>query len=907
LGEGLAHGFDSDVEDEIPDGVPRARTFSLLMGWSNSSDEEEDEEEEDDVVEEQVVVTDQGDKYEYYDQNDFPMLPDDTAHVYLADLCRRIRAPLYAYDEILQWAQEAHLSGYRFPTNAPTYRSMLSSLRSRLCLSHLSHGTATIQKCGGGTLDFPIFDFASMFYDLIDDYRISPHLLINFECPNKPPSFNLQFLEEVHSGKWHRLTSRQLLNDANDVLSGIIFFFDRTHVSNKDKLSVHPLMFSLSIIPRWLRNQPFAWRPLGYFPKLPSAKKFGQNIDTLHRCLDVMLSGLVQAQRTGGLKAPVLAKDGREFRLCFKVPVCFVIGDVEGHDELCTRYGSHLTHRLCRECDCLTESSDNPDVVCTYIKASYLTELRNTNDIATLKALSFHNVTNAFDNVSFGANEYGIHRATPSEVLHSLQKGLYLYALDGFYSKMGGQAIIDFLECLVQRVSADCVHQSDRNMPRLKFANGIQSYANLQAHETTGVLLLIVISLHCKIGWDKNSRSSTTNNSFVRSRHCNVRHVREYLDLFETLLCMEQWIKLPSVRKADVTPTGGPMSESSAKAALRIAVKKFVNTVNRSKGMGMKLTKVHSLLHVPDDVAMFGSGKNWDSGPSESNHKENVKRKAALTNLCKDTLEDQVATRFEESLVLEHAKGIIMGNEEDNVDTSPLSLPQASTGSRFKLTISSTEGVPYYDSIRAAWDGKKNSKFGPESTLPLPPQEALEHLLQLVGDAYNNYTQEERPTSTSPLCVDCFTDHKTTIAADVDRNQIYRAHPAYRGCQPWNDWVYVQYLIHCKDAQGRVTNVFEDHLSKILIFVDFTKSLLPNMTDIVGYVSPGTYALVQTLEEQPVPVRNSVLLSTCILSNDYYLVPTSSFRKPAFVVDNVGCENRSLFVVPPMDEWAELF
>ena len=106
-------------------------------------------------------------------------------------------------------------------------------------------------------------------------------------------------------------------------------------------------MFSLSIIPHWLQNQPFAWRPLGYFPKLPSAKKFGQNIDTLHRCLDVMLSGLVQAQRAGGLKAPVMAKDGREFRLCFKVPVCYVIGDIEGHDELCTRYGSHSTYHLC--------------------------------------------------------------------------------------------------------------------------------------------------------------------------------------------------------------------------------------------------------------------------------------------------------------------------------------------------------------------------------------------------------------------------------------------------------------------------------------------------------------------------------------------------------------------------------
>jgi hypothetical protein len=96
-GERVSHGFDSDVDDEIPDGVPRARTFGLLMYGSNSSEEEEEEEEEDDV-EEQVVGTKKGDNYEYYDHKDFPTLPDDTAHVSLADLCRRIRAPLYAYD-----------------------------------------------------------------------------------------------------------------------------------------------------------------------------------------------------------------------------------------------------------------------------------------------------------------------------------------------------------------------------------------------------------------------------------------------------------------------------------------------------------------------------------------------------------------------------------------------------------------------------------------------------------------------------------------------------------------------------------------------------------------------------------------------------------------------------------------
>jgi hypothetical protein len=849
--------------------------------------------------------------YEFHEETDFPSSPDDAAHVFLADLCRRIRAPLYAYDEILKWAQESYLSGYRFPTNAPTYRHLISSLRNRLHLNHLSHDTATIQKCGGGTLEFPMFDFKHMFHDLIDDYRISPHLLINFEDPNKPPSFNAQHLDEVHTGKWHRLTSHQLIRQSKDILCGIIFFFDRTHVANKDKLSLCPLMFTLSIIPRWIRNQPYAWRPLGYFPKLPHAKKFGQNIDTLHRCLDVLLSGLVMAQRSGGLTTPVLRADGSSIELCFKVPLCFIIGDVEGHDELCARYGSHQSHRLCRECDCLTASSDNPDINCRYIKSSFLSELRRVNDIETLKSFSFHNVNNAFDNVCFGANEFGIHRATPTEVLHSIQKGWYLYALEGFYQGMGGQSIRNFLERLVTRVSADCAHQSDRNMPRLKFSNGIQSYANLQAHETTGVLLLIIIALHCKIGWDNTRTDPTTSNSFARSHHCNVRVIKDYRNLFELLLCMEQWLKLPTVSKDIVTPIGGHFSDSPAKSAIRIAVKKFIDTVNRKEGMGMKLTKTHSLLHVPDDVLMFGSGKNWDSGPSESNHKENVKSKAKLTSLCKDSLEDQVATRFEESLIIEHAKGILFSsNDKEGINVpSPVPLDHSS-GTRIKVTISwSGRGIPRYDSVIAAWDGRKGTKFGSDSTIHFPQHPALSHLLEIVHQAHESIVTTDDAQAVAPcaLVIPCFTDHKVyENIPDCGTCQIFRAHPAYRGLLPWNDWVYVQYCISTR--RGRhVTNNFERHLSKILLFIDFSQSILPNMMDIQGYVNPGTYALVQSLQEPPIPVRDSVMLSTCTLSDNYYLVPTSSFTEPAFVVDNVGCTNGSLFVVPPMDKWAQIF
>ena len=80
------------------------------------------------------------------------------------------------------------------------------------------------------------------------------------------------------------------------------------------------------------------------------------------------------------------------------------------------------------------------------------------------------------------------------------------------------------------------------------------------------------------------------------------------------------------------------------------------------------------------------------------------------------------------------------------------------------------------------------------------------------------------------------------------------------------------------------------------------------MSNIEGYINAGMYILVQGLvKEKPLQVPDSVLHTTCKLSNDFYLVPTTSFVSPAFVVDNVECPNESLFMVPPMSMWADEF
>lgn len=88
----------------------------------------------------------------------------------------------------------------------------------------------------------------------------------------------------------------------------------------------------------------------------------------------MLFSFLVKAQQ---LLSPILPKDYRQSRLCFEVPLSYVIGDVERGNDLHTYYRSHQTYHLFRECDCLTESSDNLDIICTYLKSCFPSSTKN--------------------------------------------------------------------------------------------------------------------------------------------------------------------------------------------------------------------------------------------------------------------------------------------------------------------------------------------------------------------------------------------------------------------------------------------------------------------------------------------------------------------------------------------------
>ena len=88
---------------------------------------------------------------------------------------------------------------------------------------------------------------------------------------------------------------------------------------------------------------------------------------------------------------------------------------------------------------------------------------------------------------------------------------------------------------------------------------------------------------------------------------------------------MEAWLKQQVVEKSAVNPPGR-LRVSRAKYAMQVAINLYVDIVDRTEGSGMKLMKVHCVLHAPDDISTFGSAKNWDTGPCESGHIDHCKK-----------------------------------------------------------------------------------------------------------------------------------------------------------------------------------------------------------------------------------------------------------------------------------------
>jgi hypothetical protein len=149
-----------------------------------------------------------------------------------------------------------------------------------------------------------------MFLSILDDRRIRDNLLIVWADPSARPPYDPEYYDEIHSANWYARTHAAMqTRGSSAVLCGLILFIDRTFTAENDRLGCECVFFTLTIVPRALRNQPYAWRPLGMLPKFDSNSKKGQNATAYHSCLKEILSGLISVQQVGSITESVLRKD----------------------------------------------------------------------------------------------------------------------------------------------------------------------------------------------------------------------------------------------------------------------------------------------------------------------------------------------------------------------------------------------------------------------------------------------------------------------------------------------------------------------------------------------------------------------------------------------------------------------
>ena len=172
-----------------------------------------------------------------------------------------------------------------------------------------------------------------------------------------------------------------------------------------------------------------------------------------------------------------------------------------------------------------------------------------------LEKLSFHEVEGlAFENVSFGADEQGIHGCTPPEILHIWYLGIVKTIMEYFFEYITSQSKI-YLDNIVSTISERFSRQSNRNMPKLgMFINGTNQ-AKLTGKENGYQLFIVYLVMTMPsfkteiIKTEKDSPQKWTKDPEDSKKRIyssklinNFEKYNKWLKLFETMLSIGEWL-----------------------------------------------------------------------------------------------------------------------------------------------------------------------------------------------------------------------------------------------------------------------------------------------------------------------------------------------------------------------------
>ena len=956
---------DTDSDDETT-------SYGVIMeDESFGSESEGDDAESDDVKPNSETLNQFKECCTSFNHDHLDLSGPEITSIKLLDIIKRKKAPLNSFEEILEWhlKEKGHLCEGESLKDTRAYvrretlmkrllkRYNLEPMLPKLKQVKLPHSKAVVT--------IPYRDAADCIASLLTDPRVrdKDYLFFNNDPLAKPPE-NVAHLNDLNTGEAYLKSHEKWITKPNQVALPVVFYVDGAVTGQFSSLPVTPLKIALGIHNHQAREQEWAWRELAWIPQVRKEAARGkklfkesqhmesQDVEVLdgegdhaeaesdgesvsededadpavkaqdfHTMMRFALESFVKLQQTGliwDLSAYGKLYEGLEF-----VPfVLYVKCDTEEGDLNCGKYlvrTSKIKH-ICRYCFCPMQDADNPMASYKMKTQRHISRLVENQNLERLKSISQHNIQNAWCEVRFhAANERGIHGACPSEMLHAILLGVFKYVRNIFFENMGEESTLaEDMNGLAKQHGKLLTHQSDRDLPHANFAKGIQK-GKLMAKQFRGVLLIMAAVIRSTMG-----RSLLK----TKKRFGKEDGVSDWMLLVELLLEWEAYLCLKDMKKQDV-------KRLAKKHRFIMCIMKVVAT--RSKGMGLKLMKYHAIVHLVEDMLLFGVPAEFDTGSNESHHKP-AKIAARLTQRKEATFNYQVAKRMTEFLVVANAMEEVNNGKqvwqyfqgwegdtelwecdsegdvgmEDGIaeDMDNLDVSRDETEDDDLVAEDTEEAVPR---LRIRTGGTKINIFEDPDEEGQPAFHVQgrskykgttrldRHLLQFLFDLQNVIWEHTNTDAFLPV----LSEHRRG-------DNVFRGHPNHRGNGPWKDWAVIDW----GPGWGRLPS----HIWCFVVVEGFESGTLGPVFGGIRLAN-GVCAVVEAgacVDEEddgyPSDLFTPLIVEVgqqdangAVLSRCFYLANADAIVGPCVVVPDIGGPKNGYFQVKPRREWSNEF
>ena len=348
----------------------------------------------------------------------------------------------------------------------------------------------------------------------------------------------------------------------------------------------------------------------------------------------------------------------------------------------------------------------------------------------------------------------------------------------------------------------------------------------------------------------------------------------------------------------------------------------------RQKGMGLKLMKFHGILHLMDDILLYGVPLETDTSANESHHKP-MKKATKLTQKAHSTFQFQTATRMVDFDVmslamLEIEEGVAVWDlfkdlvEEPQAGEELLDVKASIEERTWGLSQEGGEAASSTSDHASRSSAPVETVAGDAMIKVFPDPETGEAACDIVSRSkhkdktFMNSELVGWLLDLQELLDKChlLPTHELRIYTRIKRaHQSFRGHPNYRGLGPWRDWAWVNF--------GRDHGIMLCHIWCFVALPD-PEGRRINYGGI--RVEEGVYAVVESTKEVPMepgdqldmifPIEKEVILDeegSTIVNKVFYLADTDAITAPACVVPDIGGPTNRYFCIEPRYKWGDFF